>query len=193
MRIILDIDGVLADFNNAYADLLEVMGAPAIDRTPPWPLKWEWPSEVAPQEVCDAAWEVVQQNPEFFVQISPTPEALQLSATGELAQLLASHEIYVVTSRPQFARGASEFWLGELFGEFMGTIHVPGPKGPIAHALGAQLLIDDKPEHCQSAIAHGLEAICIAQPYNEGTATLSQVVRSLIAPTPSELGGRSDG
>lgn len=192
MRIALDIDGCLADFNNAYADLLEVMGAPAIDRTPPWPKIWEWPQQAAPAEVVSAAWSVVQANPEFFVQIAPTPDALQLSATGELQQLVQMHEVYIVTSRPQFSRGASEFWLGELFGEYMGTIHIHGPKGPLAKALQAQLLIDDKPEHCQSAIAHGVEAICIAQPYNEGVANLVQVVRDLITPRPSELGGRAD-
>lgn len=180
MRIILDVDGVLADFNNAYADLLESLGTPIIDRTPPWPKIWHWPEEVADPETISTSWKMIKENPEFFITFSPTDHALLLAQTGELQQLLEKHDVYVVTSRPAEGRGATEFWLSELFGVMVGSVHVKGLKGPIGAALGADLIIDDNVEHCESAEELGIQAMLIGQPYNNSSLTLLEAVRGLL-------------
>lgn len=180
MRIVLDVDGVLADFNNGYADLLELFGAPAIDRTPPWPTVWEWPVAVADEATRNAAWEAVQANPEFFTTLAPTADALTLAGTGELQELLSRHDVYIVTSRPQATRGATEFWLGELLDQYLGSIHILGPKGSLAAALGADLLIDDKAEHVRSADEHGIRGLLVSAPYNSGGESLIHIVRRIL-------------
>jgi len=40
-------------------------------------------------------------------------------------------------------------------------------KGEIVKELGGKVLVDDAVKYCESAVAHGLPAVLLAQPYNE--------------------------
>jgi uncharacterized HAD superfamily protein len=60
---------------------------------------------------------------------------------------------------------------GELISEvYFTTKSSSGPhreKGEIVKELGGSLLVDDAVKYCESAMAHGLPAVLLAQPYNQ--------------------------
>jgi len=176
-RIVLDIDGVLADFNTAYAELLEMTGGVQIDRTPPWPSKWAWPQEVATPEICASTWHYVENIPEWWEAIPPYDEVIALRDYGTLAALFNNYDVQLVTSRPRIMRDPSEAWIANLLGRYVGVICIEGPKGPFAVALGADIIIDD----VEANLVDGPpNRILIHKPWSTNGITLTTALEGLL-------------
>lgn len=88
-------------------------------------------------------------------------------ATFAIGELSKKFDIVLVTSRDPAWEKATLEWLKRHFGDVFSAVHFAGnskhngtlSKGELCKQAGAFLLIDDNPEHCRSAIEHGLEAV----------------------------------
>jgi len=144
-----DIDGVLADFNNAFADRLrKVTGRDLLPEDVSNPPVWYWPEHYGytPKEQ-NATWDNCWADPEFW---------LDLSALGEVdkffEQIYASGDIYFITARTGTnVKQQTEQWL-EMYGFHYPTVLIAYDKGPLAKALKLTHFIDDKDSNCQEVV-----------------------------------------
>jgi FMN phosphatase YigB (HAD superfamily) len=90
-------------------------------------------------------------------------------AQAALGHLAKSNTITLVTSRSPEWADATEEWMKDNFGGIFNGLHVIGrvkktdgnslTKGEVCRDLGVNWLIDDSPEHCLSAVEHGIGAL----------------------------------
>jgi FMN phosphatase YigB (HAD superfamily) len=89
-------------------------------------------------------------------------------AIGALTALSQQFNIVLITARDPKIRDDTEHWLKKHFTGLYDDLHVignfkvvdkPKTKGEVCAEIGASWLIDDNPEHCLSAINHGIETI----------------------------------
>lgn len=94
---------------------------------------------------------------------------LLAGASFALSELSRKYELIIITARPESWKAKTKDWLEENLGTIFQSIHFTGDgeskksKGYICKALGASWLIDDNPEHCQSAIDEGIEVVLFGE------------------------------
>jgi 5'(3')-deoxyribonucleotidase len=94
---------------------------------------------------------------------------LLAGASIALAELSGKFDIVLITSRDPKWEAATHKWLNEHFGDLFRGIYFAEKdsnkrtKGEICVNLGAFWLIDDNPEHCQSALDKGVKSILFGQ------------------------------
>ena len=149
----IDIDGVLADFNTAYAEtLVETTG---VDLLPlnwreniankSYPTSWNWDIDAGyTKEQIRQTWErAIFTSSKFWKSLPPLPGAID--AIKQFNKLsLDGHEIYFLTHRNgKKAKQQTEEWLYD-HGMNYPTVLLSGDKLPILVNLGANFFIDDK-------------------------------------------------
>lgn len=145
-RIGVDVDGVLAEFNQGYRqELIKVCGRDHLGGDEP-PC-WHWAEEVGYSKEEDAqAWEAIKGSPSFWMGLRPLLEAPEtITILNSLYH--QGHEVYYISHR--FGTGAhvqTAAWLMQQ-GALMPTVLMSGDKGPIAKGLELTHFIDDKPEN----------------------------------------------
>lgn len=89
-------------------------------------------------------------------------------AVEALTVLSQKYTIVLITARDPKIRSDTEDWLKKHFAGLYDDLHVignfkvvdkPKSKGQVCLEVGASWLIDDNPEHCKSAIEHGLDTL----------------------------------
>lgn len=166
MRLGLDLDGVLCDFNKAF--IQRVIGVTNRDLFPLRPFNipcWDYPQfyKYTAEEVS-AVWEHIKQDPDFWRGLGGYPE------TGNLLYLLRHwrrdvHDVYFITSRPgQSAKWQTEGWL-RAYGYDSPTVLISSAKGACAKALKLDLYIDDRWENCVDTAPH-CKTYLLTQPWN---------------------------
>ncbi len=89
-------------------------------------------------------------------------------AIDALRALSQQYRIILITARDPKIRTDTEQWLKEHFDGLYEDLHVignfkvvdkPRSKGEVCQEIGATWLIDDNPEHCLSALAHGVHTV----------------------------------
>jgi hypothetical protein len=172
MRIGVDLDGVLCNFNHAFLPILEMVSGRALAPPPgPWPAVWDWPTTdfALTEEEVEEAFELVGRvGDAFWSTLEPLPGAVEcLQALNNLSA--AGIEAYFVTKRPgNGVKYWTEIWLQEHGMEAPTVLPVLGSKGPLVAALDLDAFIDDKPSNCHD-IRAALPACAVsllAQPYN---------------------------
>jgi uncharacterized HAD superfamily protein len=165
VKIGIDIDGVLSNFNRGFIDLIEKETGktlPALDDT--YPDEWNYHKRWVTPEQDKKIWAEIRTSM-FWFELEPyaqTPITLvrlrELRAQG--------HEIYFITTRPgELAKLDTEQWL-KKWGMSNPTVLIAGnekAKGQLAAGLGLDAFIDDKPENCEQVVAatrilHGEDA-----------------------------------
>lgn len=90
---------------------------------------------------------------------------LLAGASFALSELASKYTLLIITSRPHTWQPETEDWLKSKFGDTFISFHFTDSgkekktKGQICKELDVDWLIDDNPEHCQSAINEGVGAI----------------------------------
>lgn len=145
MKIGLDIDGVLAKFDQPFARLLtELTGKPCdvVD-----PDCWEWPRKYGFSDAEEsAAWTWISAHPEWWGSLPAYADAKAPYDfhSGE------DHEFFFITARTgkKGVRRITEEWLQEKLGIRFPCTLLTKEKGLVCHALGIDVFVDDKPVNC---------------------------------------------
>ncbi len=144
MKIIVDVDGVLAEFNHSFASEL------GLQVTQEWePTRWHWPDEMASPEAVKQAWESVNDpKRSFWYGLPAYPETRE--ALERFSVLSQSDDLYFVTSRSgDTAKCQTEDWLftmGMVMDDIT-VITVERGKAGIAHDIQADVVVEDRPEN----------------------------------------------
>lgn len=154
MLILIDVDGVVADTLQLWAD------------------KYGWDkNKVTAYNVNkvtgDPKAQDIFRQPNFFKQVFPIPGAI--AGIRELRE--AGHELIFVTSTPDGCYqtyGDKVDWLKSLFPWIIEHKHIIFSQS--RHALYGDILIDDRLENLSNFLGH---AILLDAPYNQGDTSYS--------------------
>ncbi len=161
LRLGIDIDGVLADFNQAYRrKLIQASGRDLIpegEEPPVWNYAPHYGYTVQEDE---KAWQLIKEDKTFWQYLQPLPGAPTfIEWLWRLQQdnwsFGHSHEVYFLTNRPGIhAKRQSENWLATHgMGAVPPTVLITrGSKGQLAKSLGLTHLIDDRVENVYDVI-----------------------------------------
>ena len=158
MRIGIDVDQVLADWNTAFVNVLHDV-CPHVNipvENPDFPKVWAWPEYygVTANQLYEA-WKRVKGSSTFWSALDPLPDAVD--AISRLNQLAAAgDDIYFLTNRVGYkCKLQTERWL-EVMGMEYPTVLIVSDKLPIVRTLGIHLFIDDRLETI-NAVANAAE------------------------------------
>jgi len=144
---IIDLDGVVCDFTNAFVDVCERISGKVVEGARDTQV-WDWIKPAFGPEVNKAAWNyVLKEAPERFWM---SLKVLDLEAMNRIAHAQRNQKcnFYFVTTRPfEGAEFLSERWLSYYI-PYPKVIQTPN-KGKLAAGLdGVEWAIDDKAENC---------------------------------------------
>lgn len=162
-----DIDGVLADFNQAYIDLvIKVSGR---DLFPPRPFDiptWFYPEYYGyTDEEVKLAWKEIKNSHDFWWNLSP------YAHTQSFIDDLWSLDLptYFITQRmgPRVKEQTEEWLVAQ--GAIFPTVLVSGGKGACCKVLDITHYIDDKTENCEDVRDYSpkTQAYMLKQPWNK--------------------------
>src|SRR3990167_8320586 len=135
-RIIgLDCDGVLADFNRDYIELIVARTGKDLFPARPFTITtWEYPELYGYSRTeIKKVWHDIITDDSFWARLLPYSDARQF--LDDLWDL--DHDnVYFITQRPgQTAKVQTEFWLKTLLGWDLPTVLVSGEKGSVCKDL----------------------------------------------------------
>ena len=174
MRIGFDVDGVLADFNRRFIELIiKVTGE---DRFPARPFDiptWHYPQHYGySAEVMDfehgPVWGTVRASGSFWAELPMYPWTRDV--LDELARRRHNDgdDIYFITDRPgRRAKRQTEDWLHDL-GYEEATVLISGAKDLCAQALKLDAYIDDRFENASKvgAASPATRSFLLTRPWN---------------------------
>jgi uncharacterized HAD superfamily protein len=156
LRIGVDIDGVLADFNTSFIKrVIEVTGRDLFPTRPFDIPTWNYPEHYGyTSKEVSAVWDSIKKDAIFWRALFPYSEAKQALAYLGSRQNIYGDEVYFITARPGIlAKRQTEEWLvGQIamtgyYGQTMPTVLISSQKGLCAKALDLDLYIDDRMEN----------------------------------------------
>ncbi len=179
MRIALDVDGCLANFNQAFRQrLAAVTNRP--DPKPDWePTQWDYPALLGygPKDTVDA-WDSIKQDSRFWASLPAYPgtrqflEWLWKEVSASNWTQGTSHEVLFLTDRTGIrAKDQTEDWLHRhgFSGKHPTVLLCNHGKGEALHALGVTHFLDDRPENVMAAInyAPSCNTYLLVKPWNQ--------------------------
>lgn len=144
MRLGIDVDGVLADWDRPFCALLaQILKKPCAFEDPDL---WEWPRKRGFTKDEEAtAWKFIVANPGWWLTLHPYMDSVVNFRTLEQA----GWDIYFITARhTPHARRMTAAWLEMRYEIEHPMVILANDKGLVARALNLDAFIDDKPEHC---------------------------------------------
>jgi uncharacterized HAD superfamily protein len=176
MRIGVDIDGVLADFNKAF--IKRVIDVTGKDRFPPRPFTittWNYPEMYGyTKDQVSAVWENIKQDRLFWYLLTDYPDTF-----GDLEYLstrvkLYQDDVYFITARPGVqAKHQTELWLDQRLRDaspfrspILPTVLMTSHKGLAARTLGLDVYIDDRDTNCLDVANCGVRTFVCDRPWN---------------------------
>jgi hypothetical protein len=143
LRIGIDVDGVLANFHDAFHSAAQACGVrPVGDR--------DDPKDSLPQKDVKRVWDYVAETPNWWMTLAPY-EPDQIARLYSLTRA-AGWEVFFVTNRPASAGDTVQFqtqWWIERYGFYLpAVLTVPGSRGQIANGLRLDLIVDDLVMNC---------------------------------------------
>lgn len=157
MRIGIDCDGVLADFNLAFIE--RIIAVTKRDLFPPRPFAittWNYPEQYGyTREEVSAVWTTIKDDPNFWAELpeyADTAEALRYLNDRRLA----GDDLYFITARPGInAKKQTENWLLRHWPTPFApqvTVLLSSDKDLCAVALGLDIYVDDRIENVESVV-----------------------------------------
>ncbi len=170
MKVGVDVDGVLADFNSGYIErTVQVTG---VDLFPPRPFAipcWKFPEHYGyTGRQMRAVWKSIKEDATFWLRLGDYPET---QGDIDYLQRLVNQgaDLYFITARPGVnAKVQTETWLWDR-GLISPTVLMSKHKGLCALALGLDVYMDDKWENVYDVLSEGTEcAIALRdRPWNQ--------------------------
>lgn len=171
----IDIDGVLADFNQDYVKLINKMTGiefPALGED--YPDEWFYCKtayrkagydEAKVSATGKAVWGAISSSKSFWLDLKPYPGAIKFLQWISLLK----DDIYFMTSRPgATAKWQTEKWLKRngFFGS--PTVIITSEKGMTCKAVKADFYVDDKTENLQDVVftCPPTQVYRVIRPYN---------------------------
>lgn len=169
MRIGVDVDGVLADFNSSFINL--VIAETGVDLFPKRPFDiptWNYPEYYGytAQQTSDV-WEKIKRDPYFWSLLPGYPLTRASLEYLNWRQSECRDDVYFITARPgQTAKQQTEFWLRES-GAVNPTVLISDKKGACAVALELNCYIDDRLENANDVAREGVRTFLMDRPWNK--------------------------
>lgn len=166
-RVGVDIDGVLANFCEGYAEIITRQTGiefPDLGK-PEWPPVWYWDraAGLTPEQE-KIAWDEIKSDPLFWYKLNARPGAERFLHL--LTDLVA--DIYFITDRPGWeSKLQTELWLVQHGFGTVPTVLISRNKAALADGLNLTYYLDDKTENCVNVKDNSTtEAFMLAAPYN---------------------------
>lgn len=167
MKIMFDVDGVLADFYTAFHRLGIQMGV--YDKIPPEPPHlWDWDKTAAASKV----WDEINKSTTFWAEeVEPFNELYTLDGDSQLQNIndmCYNNDVYFVTARRSpNAKQQTELWLWN-HGIDTPTVVLTKLKGEFASAANIDFSIEDKVENawCVAWLSNA-KSFLLDKPYNQ--------------------------
>ncbi len=164
LTIAVDIDDVIADSTETFR--IRVNKRTGADLTPghyniPHAGYWGYYERVWKNHGLDVTYQEFEKEMEEDQSSVP----FLAGASFAIGELASNNDIVIITSRPYTWKSKTTDWLKTKIGNVFLSIHFTNSKeskktkGQLCKELGVDWLIDDNPEHCQSAIDEEVNAI----------------------------------
>ncbi len=194
MRLGIDIDGCLANFNSSYIDIIvEVTGVNLFPEgckdDVAFPTTWNYELDNGyTKEQVKKVWDEIVHNTKFWEKLEAYPDTKEtIKELNRLAK--KNHDVYFLTHRMgKNAKLQTETWLYN-HGMNYPTVLLTGDKGPVLNNLGIKFFVDDKLETVNDIMRQGLDTqhfYLIDRPYNQknrrpGVKSLPSILAALQA------------
>ena len=175
LKLGIDLDGVLVNFNKAFAQKFRLLGYVVPEDYDIDPPKWDWAQDCLdiPQSVVDDVWEDIKSDPYFWRRLEPLKGAQEaLLRLENLAK--AGHLVTFLTLRSGINSVAqSQEWLHHWGISYPTVIPTPNGKARLAFDLGLTHVVDDYPrilrDYCMhsGALKPYPRIYMVQHPYNE--------------------------
>ena len=168
MKIMIDIDDILTNFNLAFLRIAHEMydEVPIEVEVKIWDFWKSVPNLTLEME--ERVWERIRNTPNFYKSLPSYASDEDLRRLGELIAE-GQHEVYFITSRfPTKGRNVqtqSQRWIQEEIGQPVSVI-VSSRKGELCEVLGIEFAVDDAPHHIENLLDHGINTYIMDWPYN---------------------------
>lgn len=172
MRIGIDMDGCLANYNNGFkAICLEVTKKDLFpsdwDDMTKHPHTWHYPLAYGyTKEELEAVIAAIHADRGFWYRLKPYKDEVATIirwADGSMG----AHDVYFITNRNgHMAKYQSEMWLRDRCNVKMPTVIVTADKGNIAKGLRLDFFVDDFPTNIIEVGAHGVKCALFRRPWN---------------------------
>lgn len=173
MIIGIDVDGVLADFNPAYIDLIiDVHGEDLFPSRPFAIPTWDYPEFYGySTEVMHEVWkEIAQPELDFFRGLVAYPGAEKF-----IEELNNQDNVYYITTRPGVcAKVQTEQWLLE-HGANNPTVLISKEKQHVCRGLKVDTFLDDKASTCAMVVPYVPYTFMLEQTWNYEVAGVQRV------------------
>lgn len=178
MKIMIDVDDVLADFNGAFIDLShELFGTPKDVEITEWDFYRCIPGLT--REMEQEVWNIIKNRENFYETLKPFAREEDFSLLREVI-LSKRYEIFFVTSRfPVRGRSVEEQtcrWIKRhIGGSISPLVYVTSKKGALCEKMNISIALDDAPHHIDNLICHGISVVVMDWPHNRQFVDLPRV------------------
>lgn len=176
LRIGIDVDGVLADFNRPYVDVLcERAGQPRYEYDPTrYPNRWAYEDDIVPPAVTKQFWKDQRNWNNATIEVEGFWSSLPTLASHEdrcaIRRMAWEHDLFFISNRPLHLRDVTEEWIQENICLMHPLVMHSRAKGAMAVGLDLHAMIDDKPKNLHeimSACGTSCVPILLDQPWNK--------------------------
>lgn len=181
-QILLDVDGVFANFNETFRLLLNEHGAevPGPFDHQVSPKVWEWPLDlVASPAITRSAWQQVGAYPEWWATLPVLPEITE-EVLDMLGALCAQRNVLFATARPaenpRYLHAVTREWIEtHLKVAHPNLVLSMRPKALLAGVVNATHLVEDNPAAFPGPILP--RSFLVERPYNRDVKVPPAVMR----------------
>jgi uncharacterized HAD superfamily protein len=171
MRVGIDCDGVICDFNRNFIErTVLVTGRDLFPKRPFDILTWEYPESYGySNSEVSKVWEDIKRDPTFWSGLPSYTGTFEALSMLRLREYNDGDEVYFITARPGYRpKQQTELWLRAHSGDptWTPTVLISSDKGGCCKALKLDKYIDDRLENVEDASATGTDTYLMDRPWN---------------------------